>query len=129
MVYLYRMVEKKKIESYRDLEVWKKGVRFSIEIYQTTAGFPITEQYGLTNQLRRSAASVAANIAEGYGRDSTKNYIQFLRIARGSLNETETFLFIAFGLKYIDKNILDGLLQHTAEIGKMLNSLIKKLNP
>ncbi len=123
------MVEKKKIESYRDLEVWKKGVRFSIEIYQTTAGFPITEQYGLTNQLRRSAASVAANIAEGYGRDSTKNYIQFLRIARGSLNETETFLFIAFGLKYIDKNILDGLLQHTAEIGKMLNSLIKKLNP
>ena len=123
------MIEKKKIESYRDLEVWKKGVRFSIEIYQTTAGFPTTEQYGLTNQLRRSAASVAANIAEGYGRDSTKNYIQFLRIARGSLNETETFLFIAFGLKYIDKNILDGLLQHTAEIGKMLNSLIKKLNP
>ena len=123
------MIEKKKIESYRDLEVWKKGVRFSIEIYQTTAGFPLTEQYGLTNQLRRSAASVPANIAEGYGRDSTKNYIQFLRIARGSLNETETFLFIAFGLKYIDKNILDGLLQHTAEIGKMLNSLIKKLNP
>ena len=123
------MIEKKKIESYRDLEIWKKGVRFSIEIYQTTAGFPTTEQYGLTNQLRRSAASVPANIAEGYGRDSTKNYIQFLRIARGSLNETETFLFIAFGLKYIDKNILDGLLQHTAEIGKMLNSLIKKLNP
>jgi four helix bundle protein len=121
--------EKKKIESYRDLEVWKKGVRFSIEIYKTSSGFPVNEQYALTNQLRRASASVPANIAEGYGRESTKNYIQFLRTARGSLNETETFLFIAFGLKYIDRGSLDRLLEKSSELGKMLNSLIKKLNP
>lgn len=87
--------ERKKIESYKDLEVWKKGVRFSIEIYKTTSGFPITEQYGLTNQLRRASASFPADIAEGYGRESTKNYIQFLRTSRGSLNEVETFLYIS----------------------------------
>jgi len=95
------MGEAKRIESFKDLEVWKKGVRFSIEIYNITSAFPSIEQYGLTNQLRRAAASIPANISEGYGRDSTKNYIQFLRTARGSLNETETFLYIAYGLKYI----------------------------
>jgi four helix bundle protein len=122
------MTENKKIESYRDLEIWKKGVRFSLEIYRITSGFPVNEQYGLTNQLRRASASVPANIAEGYGRESTKNYIQFLRTSRGSLNETETFLFITYGLKYITKETLHELTQKSAELGKMLNSLIKKLN-
>ena len=85
------MGERKKIESYKDLEVWKKGVRFSIEIYQITSSFPVTEQYGITNQLRRASASFPANIAEGYGRDSTKNYVQFLKTSRGSLNDFHTF--------------------------------------
>ena len=120
--------EKKKTESYKDVEVWKKGVRFSIEIYKITTVFPITEQYGLTNQLRRAAASFPANIAEGYGRDSTKNYFQFLRTSRGSLNEVETFLYIAYGLKYLDKESIDVLIQKSTELGKMINSLIKKLN-
>jgi len=122
------MEEKKKIESYRDLEVWKKGVRYSLNIYKVTSEFPVAEQYGITNQLRRASASIPANIAEGYGRDSTKNYIQFLRTSRGSLNETETFLFIAYGLKYVDRKTLDELLEKSAELGKMLNSLIKRLN-
>lgn len=122
-------MEEKKISSYKDLEVWKKGVRFSIEIYKITEGFPVSEQFGITNQVRRAAASVPANVAEGYGRESTKNYIQFLRTARGSLNETETFLYISHGLKYIDKETLNQLLAKSTEIGKMLNSLIKKLNP
>jgi len=117
---------RKKIESYKDLEVWKKGVRFSIEIYKITEGFPKKEQFGLTNQLRRAAASVPANIAEGYGRESAKNYTQFLKISRGSLNETETFIYIAYGLKYLDKTALDTLLLKSTELGKMLNSLIKK---
>jgi four helix bundle protein len=120
---------KKQINSYKDLEVWKKGIRFSIELYQVTKEFPPHELYGLTNQLRRASASVPANIAEGYGRESAKNYVQFLETARGSLNETETFLYISFGLKYIDKPKLDKLLIKSAELGKMLNSLIKKLNP
>jgi four helix bundle protein len=75
-------VEKKKIVSYKDLEVWKKGVRFTIEIYRITREFPGSEQFGLTNQLHRSASSIPANIAEGYGRKSMKNYIQFLKTAR-----------------------------------------------
>jgi four helix bundle protein len=123
------MAEGKRIESYKDLEVWKKGVRFSIEIYKITSGFPVSEQYGITNQLRRASASFPANIAEGYGRESTKNYIQFLRTARGSLNETETFLYIAFGLNYLDKEKLDGIIEKSTELSKMINSLIKKLNP
>jgi four helix bundle protein len=123
------MEEQKRIESYKDLEVWKKGVRFSIEIYKITSDFPVNEQYGLTNQLRRSSASFSANIAEGYGRDSTKNYIQFLRTARGSLYESETFLYIAFGLQYLDKEKLDEIIAKSTELSKMINSLIKKLNP
>ncbi len=121
------MEERKKIESYKDLEVWKKGVQFSIEIYAVTRDFPSNEIYGITSQLRRAAAAVPANIAEGYGRESTGNYLQFLRIARGSLNETETFLYIAQGLKYLDKSTLNALLEKSTELGKMLNSLIKKL--
>ena len=120
--------EKKKIESYKDLEVWKKGVRFSIEIYQITSTFPASEQFGIINQLRRASSSIPANIAEGYGRESAKNYLQFLKTARGSLNETETFLYIAFGLNYLQKKTLDGLIIKSSELGKMLNSLIKKLN-
>jgi four helix bundle protein len=119
---------KKHIESYRDLEVWKKGVRFSIEIYRITETFPTKEQFGITNQLRRAASSFPANIAEGYGRESTKNYIQFLKTSRGSLNEVETFLYIAYGLNYLDKKTLDELLHHSTELGKMITSMIKKLN-
>jgi four helix bundle protein len=122
-------VEKKKIVSYKDLEVWKKGVRFTIEIYRITSEFPSREQFGLTNQLRRAASSIPANIAEGYGRESTKNYIQFLKTARGSLNEVETFLYIGFELEYLNKQALDNLIIKTTELGKMMNSLIKKLNP
>ena len=122
------MGEKKKIESYKDLEVWKKGVRFSIEIYQITSTFPASEQFGIINQLRRASSSIPANTAEGYGRESAKNYVQFLKTARGSLNETETFLYIAFGLNYLQKKTLDGLIIKSSELGKMLNSLIKKLN-
>ena len=121
-------VEKKKIVTYKDLEVWKKGVRFTIEIYRITRDFPGSEQFGLTNQLRRAASSIPANIAEGYGRESTKNYIQFLKTARGSLNEVETFLYIGFDLEYFNKQTLDNLIIKTTEPGKMMNSLIKKLN-
>lgn len=118
---------KKKIESYKDLEVWKKGVRFAIEIHQYTKEFPDCEKFGLTNQIRRAAYSVPANIAEGYGRESPGNYIQFLKTARGSLNEVETFLFIALGLRYLSKEKLDEMIKKSTEIGKMLNSLLKKL--
>jgi len=123
------MIEKKKIESYKDLEIWKKGVRFAIEIYKITSEFPVQEQFGLTNQLRRSAYSIPANVAEGFGRGSTKNYQQFLKIARGSLNEVETFLHIGLGIGLIDKIKFENLIEKTTELGKMIHGLIKKLTP
>ena len=118
----------KKITSYKDLEIWKKGVRLSIEIYRITEQFPKSELFGITNQLRRSGASIPANIAEGYGRESTKSYRQFLKTARGSLNETETFLYISHGLNYLDKEKLSVLLNRTTELSKMITSLLSKLN-
>lgn len=96
-------MEQKKIESYKDLIVWQKGIELVNELYAITKKFPKEEIFGLTNQIRRAAVSVAANIAEGWGRNSTKNYIQFLRISRGSLYEIETMLVIANNQNYINE--------------------------
>jgi len=121
-------MEKKLIKSYKDLEIWKKGIILSMEIYSVTSSFPHNEQYGLTSQIRRASTSIPANIAEGYGRESGKNYIQFLKISRGSLYELDTFLTIAFGLKYLTKEQRTNLNDKTEELSKMINSLIKKLD-
>jgi four helix bundle protein len=98
-----------------------------MEIYSVTSLFPDREQYGLTSQIRRAATSIPVNIAEGYGRESGKNYIQFLKISRGSLYELDTFLTIALGLKYLTKEQRNYLNEKTEELSKMINSLIKKL--
>jgi four helix bundle protein len=121
-------MEKKAIKSYKDLDIWKKGVLLSIEIYSLTSAFPDNEQYGITSQIRRATTSIPANIAEGYGRESSKNYVQFLKISRGSLYELDTFLIIALGLNYIDKEQRNHLNVKIEELSKMINSLIKKLN-
>ncbi|MFN4300344.1 MAG: four helix bundle protein [Thermaurantimonas sp.] len=81
-----------RVSSFRDLDVWKKSMELSVDIYNITQSFPSTELYGLTSQLRRAAVSVASNIAEGSGRSSTKEVLQFLNIANGSLAEIETLL-------------------------------------
>jgi len=120
-------MEQKKIESYKDLIVWQKGIELVNELYAITKKFPKEEIFGLTNQIRRAAVSVAANIAEGWGRNSTKNYIQFLRISRGSLYEIETMLVIANNQNYINEQIKSSLSQNINELGKMLNKLIKSL--
>ncbi|MFP6673929.1 MAG: four helix bundle protein [Pirellulaceae bacterium] len=78
------------INSYRDLQVWQKGMVLAKECYFLTREFPREEMYGMTLQIRRAAASVPANIAEGYGRESTGDYIRFLRVSQGSLKELET---------------------------------------
>ena len=121
-------MEKKLIKSYQDLEIWKKGILLSMEIYSVTSSFPNNEQYGLTSQIRRASTSIPANIAEGYGRESGKNYIQFLKISRGSLYELDTFLTIALGLKYLTQEQRHILNDKTEELSKMINSLIKKLD-
>lgn len=84
-----------KIRSYRDLSVWQKARLLVKEVYLLTAGFPVGERFGLVSQMDRSAVSIPSNIAEGYGRAMTKDYLHFLRIARGSAYELETQLVLA----------------------------------
>jgi len=115
------------LESYRDLTVWQKSIDLVVACYKLSHEFPKHEIYGLTSQLRRAVVSVPANIAEGYGRGSRKEYLQFLCVAQGSLKEVETHLFIAQRLDYITQPQLKTALTRTEEIGKMLGSLIRAL--
>ena len=87
--------------SFKDLEVWKRGIDLVEDVYSLTAKFPANEQFGLVSQMRRAAVSIPSNIAEGQGRKNTKEFIQFLYIAKGSLAEIETQLIICERLKFI----------------------------
>ncbi len=115
------------IQSYRDLKAWQIGCLLVKKIYETTKVFPKDELYGLTQQIRRAAISVPSNIAEGYGRGSSKDYVRFLRNARGSLYEVETQLILAHDLNYLDKIQLDDLLNNTNECCRILHGLIKSI--
>jgi four helix bundle protein len=115
------------MKSYKELEVWQKSVNLAIETYKIIKKFPQEERFGLTAQVQRATTSVPANIAEGWGRGSTKEYIQFLLIARGSLMELETHLIIAHQLDYLSKDELEQLQKEIENIGKMLNRLIQTL--
>ena len=111
------------INSYRDLDVWKQSRLLVKNVYQLSKLFP-KEQFGLTNQVRRAAISVPSNIAEGSGRNHSKDSIQFFFIARGSLYEIETQLIIAFDLEYISDSQLHEVLEHIARCKKLLNGFI-----
>lgn len=115
------------MKSYEELDVWQKAVSLAIEIYKATEPFPRAEKFGLTGQIRRAITSLPANIAEGWGRGSTKEYIQFLLVARGSLLELETHLLIAQKLDYLKEEQLGNLRMKTRQIGRMLNGLIQAL--
>jgi four helix bundle protein len=99
----------------------------AVSIYDVTRSYPQSELYGMTSQLRRSAASVAANIAEGYGRESTGSYIQFLKTARGSLKELETHIILSKRVKLMGDDQATGLLKDTTRVGVILNALIRSL--
>lgn len=92
---------------YKELEVWKESKELVKLIYKITESFPSTEQFGLTNQLRRSAVSIPSNIAEGVGRNHTKDTLQFLFIARGSIYELETQLILAHELSFVSKETFE----------------------
>jgi four helix bundle protein len=92
-----------------------------------TAGFPPRELYGMTSQIRRASVSVAANIAEGHGRDSTGHFIQFLRIAQGSLKELETHILICGRVGLLSEQLVHEVAEQCDEIGRMLRSLIRTL--
>src|SRR5262245_20741391 len=115
-----------RIESYRGLLVWRHSVDLVVAVYSLTRAWPKEELFGLTSQARRSATSIPANIAEGYGRQNTGSHRQFLKVAQGSLKELETHLIVAerVGLAVGDEIVQ--LLRRTDDIGKMLG-LIRKI--
>jgi four helix bundle protein len=115
------------IESYRDLRVWREAMDLAELCYRLTSGFPRREIFGLSAQLRRSAVSIPANIAEGYGRDSTGSYLQFLKVAQGSLKELETHLILSTRLGFAPEEEVDAALSRCSTIGKMLRSLIRSI--
>lgn len=121
--------DRKSIESHRDLVVWQKSMDLAVSAYRLTAPFPIDERYGLTSQFRRSGASIPANIAEGYGRESAGAYAQQLKVAQGSLKEFETHVELAHRVGLVDATTLASTLKRSEEIGKMLRSLIRAVEP
>lgn len=115
------------IESYRDLRVWQEGMGLAEACYRVTAKFPRDEVYGLTSQIRRAATSIPANIAEGYGRDGSAEYVRFLRIAQGSLKELEPHLLLAQRLDLCTTEAVEPLLGQSDQLGRMLRSLYRSL--
>ena len=115
------------IKTFRDLIVWQKSMDLVTQIYRTSGNFPKSEFYGLISQLRRSAVSIPSNIAEGYGRRSTGDYVRFLQIFVGSLYELQTQLEIAKKLEYLTEFEFNGLYENTREIERMLLSLVSKI--
>jgi len=120
--YLSLMSEYK---TYRELDVWIKARAFVKEIYLFTKEFPKEELYGLTSQMRRCAISIPSNIAEGYGRQYKKETLHFFHIARGSLYELETQLYIAYDLMYLSGPVFERLILQMEECRKLLGGLIK----
>ena len=112
---------------HQRLEVWIKALEFVIEIYRRTEGFPKEERYGLTSQIRRAAVSIPANVAEGAGRQSKKDFARFLSNAQGSASELETELTIAQRLGYLDKSTFDKLMVELDRIGRLITGLNRRL--
>jgi four helix bundle protein len=110
------------------LEVWQKAMLLVEECYRATAPFPAAEIYGLTNQIRRAAVSVPANIAEGQARQHTREFLQHLSIAYASLAELETHIQIAARLSYLNEAAEDTLLSRCGEVGRLINGLKRALN-
>ena len=115
------------IQTYRDLAVWQKAMDMVVAVYRLSGSLPHHEQFGLTNQLRRAAVSVPANISEGYGRFRRGDFLRFLSISKGSLCEVETHLQIALRLGYITDIELEPVWAGLQELGRLLNGLIRSL--
>lgn len=116
-----------KIKSFEDLEIWRLSHSLVLEIYRIVKSFPNSENYLLTKQIIRSAQSIPANIAEGMGRYSKNELVQFLIIARGSVEETKYHLILARDLEYIDINTFENMKNNYTILGKKINSLISSI--
>jgi len=116
-----------KVNTFRDLVVWQKSHQLTLDIYKITLKFPGEEKFGLISQIRRAAYSVPSNIVEGHSRKSKKEFLQFLNIAKGSLEELKYFLILSADLKYISKENFINLEAKAEEVSKMLYSFTKSL--
>jgi four helix bundle protein len=117
------------MKSFRELQVWRKAHNMTMAVYEATRIFPSEERYGLTSQLRRSAASIPANIAEGCGRRSDGEMARFLQIARGSASEIEYHIFLARELRYLREDSFRQLTREADELQRMLTALIRRFRP
>ena len=115
------------VQSFKDLIAWQKAMDLVVEIYRATASFPADERFGLTVQLRRAAVSVPSNIAEGQGRGPSQDFVRFLAIARGSVQEVDTQLTIALRLGYLQPEQHEPLVAMIAEVAKIINGLIRSI--
>jgi four helix bundle protein len=115
------------MKDYTNLKVWEKSHSATLSIYKVTENFPEKERYGLISQIRRSATSVPANIAEGCGKFSDPDFARFLQIALGSTHETEYYLLLSKDLKYLPEEKYQELKSNISEIKSMLIALIKKI--
>ena len=116
------------VQHYRELLVWQKAMDLVEAVYRATSCFPNTKIYGLTSQLRRAAVSIPSNIAEGQGRNTTRDFLHYLSVALGSLFEVETQISIAGRLDYVESEVEMKLLESAAEVGRLLNGLCNALN-
>lgn len=115
------------MHKYKELKVWQKSIELVTEVYKVTASFPDKERFGLISQINRASVSIPSNIAEGAGRNSTKEFLHFLSIAHASSYETETQLIISKNLNYLTINELDVLVEKISEWQKMSYSFQSKL--
>ena len=115
------------LKNYKELNVWQKSYEFCLKVYRITAKFPNEERYGLSSRIRRSAVSISSNIAEGYGRKTTLDYIRMLYISYDSVCELETQILLAGDLGFIEIGELGTAKKDIAEIERMLKVLIKSL--
>lgn len=112
---------------HRNLEAWKSAMALAVDMYETTATFPQTEQYGLTSQMRRAAVSIPSNIAEGAARDSHRDFARFMLMARGSLSELDTQTELAFRLGYLPEPQVTVLREMMSRVGMLLNGTLRWL--
>ncbi len=114
-------------KSFKDLIIWAKSHQLTLEIYRLTKNFPSDEKYGLISQIRRAAYSIPSNIVEGHSRKSKKEFLQFLNIAKGSLEELKYFIILSADLKYITKDQQHNLDELAEEVSKILYVFTKSL--
>ena len=115
------------MSTFRNLLIWQKGMALTTKIYNSTRNFPKEEIFGLTSQIRRATVSIPSNIAEGFGRDSSKEYLRFLNISISSLFELQTQLEIAKNINYLTEDEFNNLYEDSREIERMLVSFIAKI--